>query len=74
MILPKQYRCDTPGCTAVRTETNHWFAVTEDDKGIHLQTWIQAGDYETLNEVGTTHHCGQAHALKQVSLLLGEKI
>jgi hypothetical protein len=74
VILPTQYGCDTPGCQAVRTETNHWHAITRDSDGIHIRTWEEAFTKGCLEASNTTHHCGQDHALKQVSSLLGDRL
>ncbi len=72
MILPAQYACDTPGCSSVRTELNHWKVVTQDTDGIHIRTWDQAVTRGCLNDSTTSHHCGQSHGLQQVSNLMGE--
>lgn len=72
MILPTQYGCDTAFCTAVRTELNHWLAVTNDQDGIHIRNWYQAVLRECLGDTRTTHHCGREHAVQQVSKLMGE--
>lgn len=72
MIRPLQYECDTTGCSAVRTELNHWLAVTNDQDGIHIRNWYQAVLRECLGDTRTTHHCGREHAVQQVSKLMGE--
>jgi hypothetical protein len=72
LILPTQYGCDTTGCSAVRTELNHWRVVTNDQDGIHVRTWEQAVTRGCLGDSNTTHHCGQAHAIQQVSKLMEE--
>ena len=74
MILPTQYGCDTPGCQSVRTEINHWQVVTKDRDGLHIRTWDQATARGCLDELSTTHHCGHAHSLQQVSNLWGEEL
>ena len=72
MIRPLQYECDTTGCSAVRTELNHWLAVTNDADGIHIRTWDQATTRGCLGDPNVTHHCGRAHAIQQVSKLMEE--
>ena len=72
MLLPQQYGCDTSGCMEVRTATNHWQVVTKDATGIHVRTWDQADARGCLADSSTSHHCGQSHALQQVSNLMGE--
>ena len=71
MILPPQFKCDSKGCEAVRSESNHWWASRSNQGRIEIYPWQLADDDGLLNV--TKHFCGAAHALQYVSSLMGKQ-
>ena len=72
MSLTAQHKCDTPGCSAVHTESNHWWAVRSYNWGkTELYTWERAEKDGVLED--SKHFCGQTHALQFVSSEMGAK-
>jgi hypothetical protein len=71
MIVPQQFRCDTPGCTATHSESNRWFAIRQFGRRTELYSWEDAISEGVLAE--SSHFCGQTHALQFVSSLMGKQ-
>lgn len=72
MRIPETYKCDHPGCEAVKGETNHWYAVYTDENRTSIITW--AYFMEKANPLGYSHFCGADHALQAVSRWLSERV
>ncbi len=66
MRIPETYKCDHPGCEAVKGKTNHWYAVTVPSSGqLTVLTWELASREGLI--IPNEHYCGADHALQAVS-------
>lgn len=71
MMIPEQYHCDSPGCKAVHTETNHWWGVVyyNERHEIAVRPWENCTPFFLASG---KHFCGQSHALQYLSSIMGE--
>lgn len=75
MAKVTQYTCDFPGCTAVRTESNHWFLVTVDKLGETPDSCILIHPFseDIYNTIYTRlTMCSEAHVIQYISSALSK--
>ena len=75
VLIPEQYVCDQLGCSATRSEVNHWVAVqaqdTEHGRIVSIYDWEYAEKRGLLSN--SRHYCGSSHAIYFVSEFMGKR-
>ena len=66
--IPEQFKCDHPGCEAVRSQTNHWWQANTHAGSFEVWPWDDTAD----NVPGIQFYCGQEHLLAALSRWAGE--